>query len=240
MFKHFFLLTFLLCSLVLSGCGASVSLEEPGDGNTEQEQDSGNTGSDPEIETPETETETAPENNATLWTLAPSSSFINFVSTKKIHVVESHRFDSLDGIVDSDGLALLQISLDSVNTGVALRDQRMRDLFFETSDYPIAEITTQVDLSRLEALSVGEQHADNYQVNLNLHGLTMTLDVPLSVRRLSESQTLVRSEKPVLLNALDFNFSQGLAELQSLANLSSISQVVPVDLFLVFDRAEQE
>ncbi len=243
MFKQLFLLTCLLSSLVISGCGSSASPEATSAAKSESnESNAENTTPPLEVEQPEiTPIEPSePEEIIVVWTLKPAVSFINFVSTKKVHVVESHTFGEMDGIIDSDGLALMQIGLESVDTGIALRDQRMRDLFFETNDYPLAEVSTQVDLDTLQTLELGEVHTDAYQVNLNLHGLTVTIDAPLTVKRISETQTLVRTQQPILINALDFNFSGGLDELKALAKLTSISQVVPVDLFLVFERAEQE
>lgn len=174
------------------------------------------------------------------WELNGEQSRLNFVTTKKLHAVESHTFGSLDGLVDSDGLAVLQIDLNSVDTNVDLRDQRMRDIFFETFTFPYAEAVTEINLANLEALQVGEQSVQALDVNLNLHGITTTLDTSLVFQRLNATTALVRTNKPVVIDALDFGFAQGLAELKSLANLTSISSAVPVDLFLVFNTAEQE
>ena len=231
--------------LIMTGCGAGTGVEDengvtPGEetssgnqngnsGDGSNNGNNGNEGNDGNEEEP---------SEATAWILDQDRSHLNFVTTKKIHAVESHRFEQLDGLVDDSGLAIVQIDLNSVNTGVALRDQRMRELLFDVASFPFAEATTSLDLTRLEALPVGGRDTQDYPVTLNLHGMTVTLDATLTVQRLDNENMLVQTAKPVLVNALDFDFADGLNELRSLANLASISTAVPVDLFFIFQHAE--
>lgn len=247
--KSTLFISVLILQLSLSACGGgTISVDEEGnvvitpndqESNTpiEEPSDDEETGKDEEPNPLPTPTPTPTPTPSIEWELNSEQSRLNFVTTKKLHAVESHTFGSLDGLVDSEGLAVLQIDLNSVDTNVALRDQRMRDIFFETFTYPIAEAVTQIDLGSLEALNVGQQRVQALDVNLNLHGITTTLSTSLVFQRLDSRTALVRTNKPVVIDALDFGFAQGLAELKSLANLSSISSAVPVDLFLIFNTA---
>jgi polyisoprenoid-binding protein YceI len=81
------------------------------------------------------------------YSLNVSESYLNFVTTKNTHVVEAHNFISLGGEINAAGIATLTIDLNTVNTGVSLRDQRMRDLLFEVATYPTATVTVNVPAS---------------------------------------------------------------------------------------------
>lgn len=244
-----FSISFLMV-LTLSACGGANLTEEGGetvdsgqnDPIVNDDSNNGNTTPEENDEQNDGQNPNNPDDSAAdvRWQLIPERSHLNFVTTKKIHAVESHRFGELDGIIDEAGLALFQIDLASVDTGVELRDQRMRDLFFDVANYPLAEVSAEVDLEALEQLAIGQRDVSEYAVNLSLHGLTQTLNVELITQRLDQKNMLVQSQQPILIDALDFSFAEGLAELKQLAKLDSISTAVPVDLFLVFTFSEQE
>lgn len=60
------------------------------------------------------------------WYLDNESSRLSFITNKNGDVTEVHRFLVLHGKIDSKGAAELQIEMDSVNSGIPLRDERMR------------------------------------------------------------------------------------------------------------------
>ena len=68
------------------------------------------------------------------WTLDNERSIVNFISIKNASIGEVHRFRSLAGSVSDDGAVRLVIDLDSVETLIPIRNQRMRELLFETDD----------------------------------------------------------------------------------------------------------
>lgn len=245
------LTSIIALTILLSACGVSNLPEDELEHNGSEQNDSADqnnqndTGNDnvnnDDLDDEEGSDEENSEGDAKIrWTLIDERSHLNFVTTKKIHAVESHRFNTLEGIIDDTGLALFQIDLASVDTGVILRDQRMRDLFFDVANYPIAEASAEIPLADLEAMTSGERNLGEYAVTLSLHGMTQTLNVELSTLRLDSQTMLVQSQEPILIDALDFDFAEGLAELKQLARLDSISTAVPVDLFLVFSLSGQE
>ena len=174
-------------------------------------------------------------NPTAAWDLDTEASYLNFVTTKNTHNVEVHNFGSLSGFISTGGVATVTIELDSVNTGIDIRNQRMRNLLFETTSYPTATITVDVPATLLSSLSAGQTTQTDISASVNLHGVTTTVTTRVSVQRLSNSRVLVQSMAPVLPRAADFDLTEGVEALRSVANLTSISAAVPVDFALVFD-----
>ena len=65
---------------------------------------------------------------AAAWTLDPVSSSLKYQSVKKNTVVETNKIRNLSGTIQPDGAASVSIDLNSVDTGVDIRDTRMRFL----------------------------------------------------------------------------------------------------------------
>ena len=75
------------------------------------------------------------------WEIDNSSSKINFVSVKNDSIGEMHSFDSLEGYINVAGNAQLTVNLESVETLIEVRNERMRELLFETVQFPVATIS---------------------------------------------------------------------------------------------------
>lgn len=169
------------------------------------------------------------------WDLDSATSYLSFVTTKNTHNVEVQTFTSLGGYIGNDGVAVLSIDLNSVNTNNTTRNQRVRDLLFETATYPTATVTVTVPGTLLSSLAVGQTLPTDVSATISLHGVNTTVTARVSVQRLSSSRILVQSMAPVLTKAGDFNLTTGLETLRSLVGLTSISAAVPVDFALVFN-----
>ncbi len=170
------------------------------------------------------------------WVLDPAASSLSFVSTKKVHVMEAdNRFTQLEGAVDDDGKAYLIISLDSIRTGIGIRDQRMREFLFETGRWPQAEFHLQVDPELLESLAPGTAKQIEVTGTLDLHGHRQPIEALLVVTRL-RSGFEVDAIRPILVKAEDFGLIRGINKLRELAGLDAISTTIPVDIHLVFIR----
>ena len=169
------------------------------------------------------------------WALNASESYLNFATTKNTHNLEVHNFTSISGDINSAGTATLSIDLNTVNTGVALRDQRMRDLLFETGTYPTATVTVAVPASLISGLALGQSAATDITASLDLHGVTGTITTKVAVQKLTNSRILVQSIAPVLIKAGDYSLTNGVEALRAAVGIASISVAVPVDFALVFD-----
>lgn len=170
------------------------------------------------------------------WVLNGDQSALSFVSTKAINVAEVHKFAELSGGVGADGMVRISIDLASVDTSIELRDERMRELLFNTAEYSTAEISAQVDAAELAGLSVGQSVDMTVEGVLTLHGETRPLMMSVVVARSGDSNLLVMSKKPVVVNAPEFNLAEGVEALRAIAGLPSISLAVPVSFVLTFDQ----
>ncbi|MEL7486164.1 MAG: YceI family protein [Pseudomonadota bacterium] len=170
------------------------------------------------------------------WRLVDDDSRISFVSIKAGDVAESHYFTEIDGSVGPDGAAAVEIALASVETKVDIRNERMRDLLFETEQFPTAAIAAQIDLETIASLAVGERALETVDLTLSIHGADVVAPAALFVTRLGDDRVSVETVEPVLLFAEDFGLGDGVAKLREIAGLPSISLAVPVTASLVFER----
>jgi polyisoprenoid-binding protein YceI len=168
------------------------------------------------------------------WQLDSGSSAVNFVSIKNDSVAENHRFGSLSGDISADGAVTLTIVLDSVDTGIEIRDQRMREVLFETVKFPAATVSARVDPAILKSAPAGDTVSVDLPIKLALHGIEKELVIPVLVVGDAGGSLQVFTPRPVLLNAGDFGLAAGIAALQQIAGLQAISTAVPVSVHLVF------
>ena len=161
------------------------------------------------------------------------------MSIKNGDVGEVHRFVDIEGEVDENGNVMLSISLDSVDTGVQIRDERMRSLLFETNLFPTASFSAQVGLNKIQAMEPGESRIETVKGRLKLHGVEKGLEVELLITRLTSKKMMVTSLKPVTLNAAEFSLAEGVERLRKVAELSGISMAVPMNFVMTFEEMEQ-
>ncbi len=168
------------------------------------------------------------------WLLHEEYALVSVVSIKNNQIAELHRFESLDGTIDESGKAVINIALTSISTGIAIRDERMREYLFEVADFPRASITAQLDKEWLHGLEPGRADALDLELNVALHGQQQTITAMVGVIIDRKGNLHVETIQPVLLNASQFGLSEGIAKLQELAGLQAIATAVPVTFALVF------
>lgn len=170
------------------------------------------------------------------WQLDTERSTVSFVSIKSGEIAEAHSFSGLSGSVTTDGRAELVIDLDTVETGIDIRNERMREHLFQTDRFATARVTTTLDLAALADLGVGERRSLTLPAVLDLHGMRLDLEADVTVTDIDGRQVLVESRAPVMVHVEDFGLAGGLATLQELAGLPSITPVSPVSFSLLFTR----
>ena len=168
------------------------------------------------------------------WALQEAQSNINFVSVKNHAVAEVSQFKQLEGSIDKQGKVELSIDLASVDTGIMIRDERMKKMLFDVAKFSHANLTGQVDVARASNLKVGERYNDTVKLKLSLRGVEKTVSAQVSVINLTNEQWLVASAKPVIINASEFKLVKGVNKLRDLAGLSGISAAIPVTFNLMF------
>ena len=168
------------------------------------------------------------------WYLDNESSRLSFVTTKNTEIAEVQRFLVLHGKVDGKGAAQLEVELESVNSGIPLRDERMRNSLFQIKTFPEALINTQINLQPINELAPGAQLELRLPLSVTLHGKTQTYSAELLATRLDDRRFQVVTLEPVVLHAEDFDLAPGVAALRKAAGLKSISLSVPVGAVLIF------
>lgn len=168
------------------------------------------------------------------WYLDNESSRLSFVSTKNSSVAEVQRFLVLHGKVDEQGKAQLQVELESVNSAIPLRDERVRKELFEIKAYPEAAISAQLNLQPIKDLAPGAQIELLLPVTVDLHGQQHTYNAELLATRLDDRRFQVVTLEPLVLDAEDFKLAPGVETLRKAAGLSAISLSVPVGAVLIF------
>lgn len=171
------------------------------------------------------------------WELDSGRSAVQFLSVKNASVAELHHFKTVAGSIDDAGSATVTIALDSVETLVPIRNERMREMLFETVRFPAAQLTAQVPTD-LGALEAGETRNVDLEVTIDLHGASAPYVTKTRVTRLADGGLQVVLAEPILVKAADFGLDTGIEALREIAGLKTISTAVPVDATLVFFAAE--
>jgi polyisoprenoid-binding protein YceI len=174
-----------------------------------------------------------PEN----WSLVAGDSRISFASIKAGEVIETHYFPELSGGIDAGGEAVLEIDLNAVETKVDIRNERMREMFFETATYPTATLTAAIDPSEYADLAIGDRRPGTVSGTLSLHGQNAEIEAPVFVTRIAADRISVESAEPVVVFVDDYGLGEGLEMLREVAGLDAITAQSPVTFTLVFEGA---
>ena len=162
------------------------------------------------------------------WQIGPGSQ-VQFVSIKNNTVGEVSHFETLSGSVTDAGDVEVRVVLDSVETNVGIRNERMKTMLFEVGLYPEAVITAQLDAGSMAALSSGG--VTNLALQIDLHGQSVTKEAQLNIA-VTDQGVSATTAQPILLTAAEFGLEGGVAALQAVAGLNAISRVIPVTVAL--------
>ncbi|MDO8345622.1 MAG: DUF1592 domain-containing protein [Cellvibrio sp.] len=176
--------------------------------------------------------------NSARWLLNDTKSVLNFVSVKNTDVAETFTFSQLQGTVSSTGQATMTIPLASILTGVAIRDTRMQSMLFESSYLPNLHVTTQLDLSTIDAMAAGSTSTLSLSGSLILHGVIKPLVFDALVIKHANNSVSFSPRKPIIINSTDFDLNAGIELLRMTAGATTIGEKVPVyfKMFLTKDN----
>ena len=156
-------------------------------------------------------------------------SHIYFVSVKNNTIGEVSHFKTLAGKVTDAGDIEVRVALDSVETNIGIRNERMKTMLFEVGLYPEAVITAQLSADAVALMSEGG--VTRVPLQIDLHGQTVTKEAQLNVA-VTDQGVSATTAQPILLTAAEFGLEGGVAALQAVAGLNAISRVVPVTVAL--------
>ncbi|MBW2939182.1 YceI family protein [Zhongshania aquimaris] len=167
--------------------------------------------------------------------LVKEASVLNFVTVKNDAVAELMSFSSLTGSIDdATGKAELIVDLSSVETGIDIRNDRMREHLFQIDKFPSATYSATVEMANLNAMAVGEQKNIELRGELKLHGKTAPVVFEVIVTKRSDESFHAATSSPAFISANSFELAPGIGKLRSLAGLQNIDLVVPVTFSVVF------
>lgn len=168
-------------------------------------------------------------------TLDKAQSTINFISTKNEHVSETHTFDNFSGELNKQGKLTITIDISSVETLVPIRNERMQKMLFKISDYSSATFTAEIDptLTKLEA---GEMKRVTVAGEMMIAGNKAPISFEVVLTGLKGGSINATTATPTIISTTAFNLDKGVAALQEVAMLKSISKSVPLSFSATFSR----
>jgi len=169
------------------------------------------------------------------WQVADNSS-VQFVSIKNNTIGEVSHFDMVSGTLGDQGAVEVRVALDSVETNIGIRNDRMKKMLFEVGLYPEAVITAQLSPETMAVLGSSSGSAVPVVLKIDLHGQVVSKDAVLTVSATDAGGFSATTSQPILLNAAEFDLEDGVAALQSVAGLNAISRVIPVTVSLNFTK----
>lgn len=169
------------------------------------------------------------------WQLDNKHSKVSFISIKKNSIAEAHYFKALTGQLLEQGQFTLEIDLNSVETLIPIRNERMSKFLFEVAKFPAATLNADLS-SAVKILKPGLHLLEGKKAELNFHGQTKALNIDVLVTVLENGDMTVSSFTPVIINAADFSVTEGITQLQKLAGLPSIATAVPVTFTLTLKK----
>jgi polyisoprenoid-binding protein YceI len=173
------------------------------------------------------------------WSMDPARSHLAFISIKAKDLAEVHTFTEMTGNIADDGQVEVSMMLDSVETLIPIRNERMREFLFVTTDYKDATLTAKLDPTVISAMKPGDIVALAAEGNLTLHGATQPMMISMQAAKVADGTVMVASTKPLVIDAAKFGMSDGVEKLREIAGLDSISNAVPVNFVMTFVETPQ-
>lgn len=170
------------------------------------------------------------------WELDGAASSFHYVTSKASAVSEVNSFTGLSGAISDAGAASLAINLASVDTGIDIRNERMRDIVFQVAQFMEATVSVPVDAAALSALAVGDSMTGTYTATVSLHGINQEMAADLKVVKLADDSIQVSTVRPLIVGAAAFGLAEEVEQLRVIANLASINPNIVVNFTLVYNQ----
>jgi outer membrane protein OmpA-like peptidoglycan-associated protein/polyisoprenoid-binding protein YceI len=168
------------------------------------------------------------------WLLDPSHSNVYMQTVKANAIFETYKFNAVEGTIAKNGDANVRIELASIETGIDLRDVRMRFLLFEVFKFPNAEISAKLDKSKLQALSTETRLSYPLKLTLGMHGIVKEIETAVWVTSISDTTVSAATIRPIIVTAETFGFTGGIAKLSESVGGTLIAPAASITFDLVF------
>ena len=173
--------------------------------------------------------------SAASWQLDSNGSTLHFVSVKNEQVAETHRFKQLAGSWDGS-IVTINIDVRSMDTHIPIRDERIWQYVLNAEQFAAIAVTAPLAADTLTSLATGQSTVQTLPLSVSIVGQTAQVSATVRISRLNNSTLLATTETPIMLNTNSFNLAAGVAKLQELAGLKSISPMLPVSFSVQFKQ----
>ncbi len=167
------------------------------------------------------------------WSVNSAQSSLNFVSVKNDVVAETHSFKDLTGKLTEAGEFSVAIPALSVDTAIPIRNERILEHVLAAKQYATINAKGKVDSKVLTGLKTGDSVVVDQALDLTLLTQTQSLTAKVKVTKVSDSQLVVTTVAPIMLDVNKFELNAGVEKLRELAGLKAISPMVPTTFSLV-------
>lgn len=171
---------------------------------------------------------------------APQTS-LTFLSSKinqQLSVTEQSQFTSSHAMLDKQGNFKMMVDLNSVQTNIEIRDQRIKIGCFKPRNLLWLKITGKVDMNVIHQLQLGESVSFKQPLMLHIHGKELPIEAHLSAQRTQADKIMVSTLSPVVLDTKAMGMSQGVMQLVEVMGLKTIVEQIPVSFHAEFMRKE--
>jgi polyisoprenoid-binding protein YceI len=131
-------------------------------------------------------------------TFLTESGNVNFLSKASLSEFNGVS-DKLNGLIDLSGNVLdFYVDLNTLDTGIGLRDKHMRDNYLETEKYPFAEFTGK--FNAIPGLTIGSKIPVTANGKFKIHGVERQIQVKGTLSKNDKSELELEAGFEVLLS----------------------------------------
>ena len=164
--------------------------------------------------------------------IVPERSSLSFSTIKNQYIVETASITPSEGTLDKNGFFSITLPIDSIDTGISIRDERLKSLFFDIKSHSQVHVSGKIDLNLLS----NEPELISLPVNVQMYGKVNSIIFPVVIMK-SNEHMLVSSYSQRIIHASDFGIpSDNLVKLAATVGGIKISDNVPVSFTLTFGK----
>jgi polyisoprenoid-binding protein YceI len=172
------------------------------------------------------------------WTVDTAQSSLSFVTVKAgqpgvAALAEVQSFKRFAGDLTPQGQIRFTVDLASVDTGIEIRDERLRTMLFNVKATPQATFSAQIEPAVLRELSATGVRDLDLAGQLVLAGQSQPVVAKVRVAQTKAGAISVATRAPIVVNASDYGLKAGVEALREVMGLNMISAAAPVSFTLV-------
>jgi polyisoprenoid-binding protein YceI len=179
---------------------------------------------------------------ASAWQIHQPASSLTFNTTKSGAagvggVTETMRFKSFKGGLSPKGQIELTIDLTSVDSGIAIRDERLQNMFWNVAAHPSVIFVGQLSADDMKNIGAGKaSNTVMVEGQLTMAGQAKPIKAALQVIP-AQHKLYVSTRQPIVINANDFGLNAGVEALRAIMGLNYLSTSAPVTFALELNMA---